>query len=84
MDPEFGVTVECAIIQEECKIYRTPLVQKYKDFILKYSDVTPNSVHTAGNKIMSHFLISQVYEWSTRSVCLNIFLMLLLTELFCS
>jgi hypothetical protein len=33
VDPDFGMTIECAIIQEEYKIYRTTVVQKYKDLI---------------------------------------------------
>jgi len=33
MYPEFGVAIECAIIHEEHKIYRTTVVQKYKDLI---------------------------------------------------
>jgi len=33
MYPEFGVTIECAIIYEEYKIFRTSVVQKYKDLI---------------------------------------------------
>jgi hypothetical protein len=33
MYAEFGVAVECAIIHEEYKIYRTTVVQKCKDLI---------------------------------------------------
>ena len=33
MYPEFGVAIECAIIHEEYKIYRTTVVVKYRDLI---------------------------------------------------
>jgi hypothetical protein len=33
MYPESGVAIECAIIHEEYKIYRTAVIQTYKDLI---------------------------------------------------